>query len=140
MDLGTIANVATAAAVITGLVFGLAEIVRARREREERAAFEMVHAMLTPEWLRSVLVVHMLPDGMTGPDLEADLRKLEAAQSVSLTTITLAPCVPAAKRRMRSAIFLGTIVITRPNTCHRAGGTRSPPLASSAPRRAQMRR
>lgn len=89
MDLGTIANVATAAAVITGLVFGLAEIVRARREREERAAFEMVHAMLTPEWLRSVLVVHMLPDGMAGPDLEADPRKLEAAQSVGIILETL---------------------------------------------------
>src|SRR5215469_8848029 len=53
MDLGTIANVATAAAVITGLFFGVAEIAHARREREERAAYEVVHAMLTPEWVRA---------------------------------------------------------------------------------------
>ena len=39
MDLSTIANVATALTVITGVGFGLFEAQRSRRAREERAAF-----------------------------------------------------------------------------------------------------
>jgi hypothetical protein len=89
MDLGTIANVATAAAVIIGVVFGMAEIAHARRDREDRAAFEVVHAMLTPEWMRSVILVQSLPDGVTRSELEAEPRKLEAAQSVSVILETL---------------------------------------------------
>ena len=52
MDVGTIANLATAIAVVTGLVFGVVEIRRARQEREERAAFEVVHALMTTHWIR----------------------------------------------------------------------------------------
>ena len=89
MDLGTIANIATAAAVITGLAFGLAEMAHARREREERAAFEVVHAMLTTNWMRSVFIVQALPDAIPGADLEGDAGKLEAAQSVAITLETL---------------------------------------------------
>src|SRR5438105_3257034 len=89
MDLATIANVATAAAVIIGVVFGIAEIAHARRDREDRAAFEVVHAMLTPEWMRSVIVVQSLPDGVARGELEADPRRLEAAQSVSVILETL---------------------------------------------------
>ena len=89
MDLSTIANIATAAAVMTGVVFGMAEIAHARREREDRAAFEVVHAMLTPEWIRSVIVIQSLPDSVTRGELEADPRKLEAAQSVSVILETL---------------------------------------------------
>src|SRR6059058_1042103 len=86
MDVGTIANVATAAAVITGLVFGIIEIVHARRER---GAFEVVHAMLTPEWMRSMAIVQSLPDGVPAADLEADPNKLEAAESVGIILETL---------------------------------------------------
>ena len=89
MDVGTIANVATAAAVITGLVFGIIEIVHARREREERGAFEVVHAMLTPEWMRSMAIVQSLPDGVPAAELEADPKKLEAAESVGIILETL---------------------------------------------------
>jgi hypothetical protein len=89
MDLGTIANVATAAAVITGLAFGLAEIGHARREREERIAFEVLHAMLTPEWMRSVFVIEALPDGLSIADLNANPRALEAAHFVAVTLETL---------------------------------------------------
>jgi hypothetical protein len=89
VDLGTIANVATAAAVIIGLVFGIAEIAHARREREERGAFEVVHAMLTPEWMRSMAIVQSLPDAIPAADLEADPKKLEAAVSVGIILETL---------------------------------------------------
>jgi hypothetical protein len=89
MELGTIANVATAAAVITGVAFGLAEVARVRREREERIAFEVVHAMLTAEWIRSIFVVQGLPEGILPADIEADPRKLDAAHAVAVTLETL---------------------------------------------------
>ena len=63
MDLGTIANVATAAAVVTGVIFGIVEVAHARLERRERAAMEVLHAMMTPEYMRSVAVIHELPVG-----------------------------------------------------------------------------
>jgi hypothetical protein len=88
MDLGTMANVATAAAVITGLIFGIAEIIRTRHEREERASFEVLHAMLTPEWIRSLLVVQGLPEP-AAPDPEVDPRRLDAMQSVGIILETL---------------------------------------------------
>jgi len=89
VDLGTVANVATAAAVIIGLVFGMFEVVRARREREERAAFEVVHAMLTPEWIRSAVLVLSAPDAKAVEDLQANPKLFEAAQSVAIILETL---------------------------------------------------
>jgi hypothetical protein len=52
MDLSTLANVATALAVLTSVAFGLLEARRARKERVERAAFAAVQAILTPEWMK----------------------------------------------------------------------------------------
>lgn len=85
MDLSTIANVATAAAVITGVVFGVVEVRAARREREERAAFEVLHAILTTEWMRSVVQVQAIPADLPGEQLEANPSRLEAAQAVGIT-------------------------------------------------------
>jgi hypothetical protein len=48
VDLGTIANVATALTVLVGVAFGLVEMRRARRDRE---AFAAVQALMTPEWM-----------------------------------------------------------------------------------------
>ena len=39
MDISTIANLATAIAVVTGVIFGWFEVRHFLREREERAAF-----------------------------------------------------------------------------------------------------
>jgi hypothetical protein len=49
VDLATIANVAAALTVITGVGFGLVEAQRSRRARQERAAFAAVQAIVTPE-------------------------------------------------------------------------------------------
>jgi hypothetical protein len=62
VDLGTIANVATAIAVVTGLVFGIIEVSRSAAERRERAELEMLHSLLSADWIHSVEVVHRLPD------------------------------------------------------------------------------
>ena len=84
MDLATIANVATALTLIAGVGFGLVEAQRSRRAREERATFAAIQAILTPEWMKSMLVVHNIPDGSKASDIESDTRVLDAAQAVGV--------------------------------------------------------
>ncbi|MDQ3547074.1 MAG: hypothetical protein M3429_11265 [Verrucomicrobiota bacterium] len=83
MDLSTIANVATALTVLTGVAFGLIEMRRARRDREERAAFAAVQALMTPEWMSSSMLVASIPDGTTADELANDQRTLEAALKIA---------------------------------------------------------
>lgn len=85
MDLSTIANLATALTVLTAVIFGLVEMRRARRDREERAAFAAVQAILTPQWMRSMLIVHNMPDNATAIEIENDPRIFEAASVVGIT-------------------------------------------------------
>jgi len=84
VDLSTIANIATALTVLTAVVFGLIEMRHSRKEREERAAFVAVQAILTPAWMRSMVLVQTIPDGVTASKIEADPRILEAAQSIGI--------------------------------------------------------
>jgi hypothetical protein len=84
MDVAAIANVATALTLIAGVGFGLVEAQRSRRLRQERAAFTAVQAILTPEWMKSMVVVHSIPDGATASAIEADPRVLDAAHAVGV--------------------------------------------------------
>jgi hypothetical protein len=84
MDVATVANVATALTLIAGVSFGLVEAHRSRRLRQERAAFTAVQAILTPEWMKSMVVVHSIPDGSTASAIEADPRVLDAAHAVGV--------------------------------------------------------
>jgi hypothetical protein len=84
MDLATIANVATALTPIAGVGFGLVEAQRSRRARQDRAAFAAVRAMLTPAWMKSMVIVHSIPDGSSASAIEADARALDAAHAVGL--------------------------------------------------------
>jgi hypothetical protein len=84
MDLSTVANVATALTVITGVGFGLVEAQRSRRARQERAAYAAVQALLSPEWMKSMIVVHSIPDGSSASAIEANAGVLNAAHSVGI--------------------------------------------------------
>jgi len=84
VELSTIANVATALTVITGVAFGLVEAQRSRRARQERAAYAAVQAILSPEWMRSMITVHSIPDGSDASAIEADPVVLNAAHSVGV--------------------------------------------------------
>jgi hypothetical protein len=85
MDLSTVANVATALTVITGVGFGLVEAQRSRRAREERAAYAAVQALLSQAWMKSMIVVHSIPDGSSSSAIEANAEVLNAAHSVGVT-------------------------------------------------------
>ena len=84
MDLSTLANVATALTVIVGVAFGLLEARRIRRDREERAALEAVHALLTPAYVDSFLLVQTIRDGATVSEIQSDPKTLQAARSVGI--------------------------------------------------------
>ena len=85
MDLSTVANVATALTVITGVGFGLVEAQRSRRARQERAAYAAVQALLSQAWMKSMIVVHSIPDGSSASAIEANAEVLNAAHSVGVT-------------------------------------------------------
>ena len=87
--LSTLANLATAIAVIVGVVFGLIQVVHLRRDRHDRAALELVHAMLSADYVRSIMVVHDLPVGATVNDITGRPEVLPAAIAVGLTFETL---------------------------------------------------
>jgi hypothetical protein len=69
--------------VPTAVVFGLIEIGRARKEREERAAFVAIQAILTPAWIKSMTLVQAISKGTTPSQIEADPRLFQAAQSIA---------------------------------------------------------
>lgn len=83
MDVSTIANLATAIAVVVGLVFGILEVRHARQEREERASFEVLHAIMTSHWIDSAPIVRSLDEALTPEQLQADRTLLQAAHSVA---------------------------------------------------------
>lgn len=63
---------------------GVLELRRARSERDERAAFAAVRAIVTPEWIRSVVLVQALPDDAEIAGIESDPRTLDAVHSVGI--------------------------------------------------------
>src|SRR5213596_70026 len=56
---------------------------RARKEREERAAFIAVQAILTPAWIKSMTLVQAISEGTTPSQIEADPRLFQAVQSIA---------------------------------------------------------
>jgi hypothetical protein len=84
VDLSTVANIATALTVLTAVIFGVIEMRHARKEREERAAFVAVQAILTPAWMDSMTLVQAIAEGTTPSQIETDPRLFQAAQVHSL--------------------------------------------------------
>ncbi len=85
MDLSTLANIATALTVLTAVIFGLIEARRLRRDREERAALEAVHAMLTPAYMEFFLLIQTtLPENASTAEVESNPDTLKAARSIGL--------------------------------------------------------
>ncbi len=85
MDLSTLANIATALTVLTAVIFGLIEARRLRRDREERAALEAVHAMLTPAYMEFFLLIQItLPENASPAEVRSNPDTLKAARSIGI--------------------------------------------------------
>lgn len=82
MNIDTAANLATTLAVVIGVVFGLAELRRAVRDRRDQAAFDIVRTVQTQEVRRAVGRVLKLPDDAEPELIRRDPQLLEAALAV----------------------------------------------------------
>ena len=79
MDLATAANVATTLAVVIGVVFGIAELRRAVRDRHDQAAVEVVRSVDSPEIRRAVMKILELPHNADSDLVGRDLQVRDAA-------------------------------------------------------------
>ena len=82
MDLGTAANVATTLAVVIGVVFGLAQLRQAVRDRRDHAAVDIVRTVQTQEVRRAVGTILRLPDDVDPDVIRSDPALLDAALAV----------------------------------------------------------
>lgn len=78
MDLPTLLNAITTAAVVIGVGFGLFELRQALRARREHAAVEVVRSVESPEIRRAVLQVLTLPKDADPQVVRGDPTMLDA--------------------------------------------------------------
>ena len=82
MDLGTAANIATTLAVVIGVVFGLAELRRAVRDRRDQASIEVVRSVESPEIRRAIATILELPIDADPQAIRRDPAIVDAATLV----------------------------------------------------------
>ena len=82
MDLGALANIATTVAVIIGVVFGLAELRRSRRERRDQAALETVRQVQAQEIHEAVSRILKEPNDVDPGIINGNPELLRAAHLV----------------------------------------------------------
>jgi hypothetical protein len=60
-------------AVVVGVVFGLVQLHQLRIQREVQAGLELLGPLQTPESAEALLIMHGLPDNLTGDELRQRL-------------------------------------------------------------------
>lgn len=60
-------------AVVVGVVFGLFQLRQLRLQREDQAGIELLRPLQSPEMAEAVILVHGLPDNLTGEELRKRL-------------------------------------------------------------------
>lgn len=82
MGISEIANLATALAVIVGVVFGILQLRHMAQTRAILASAELVRAMQTPDFTNGVTVIGRLPDGADPAAVNGNPETLAAALHV----------------------------------------------------------
>jgi hypothetical protein len=82
MDAGMALDIATTSAIVFGVVFGLAQVRQAVRERRDHAAVDIVRTVQTQEVRRAVERVLRLPEGADPEVVRGDPDMLDAALAV----------------------------------------------------------
>jgi hypothetical protein len=82
VDAGNALDVATTAAIVFGVIFGLAEVRQVVRDRRDHAAVDIVRTVQTQEVRRAVELVLRLPDHADPELVRGDPDMLEAALAV----------------------------------------------------------
>ena len=73
MSLAEIANVAAAAAVVLGVIFGVAQLRQHQGQRRREASFALMRSLQTRDMLRALTVLDALPDHLGKAELEKRL-------------------------------------------------------------------
>jgi len=60
-------------AVVVGVAFGLVQLRQLREQREAQAGIELLHPLQAPESAEALLLLHGLPDNLTGEELRKRL-------------------------------------------------------------------
>jgi len=62
-------------AVVVGIIFGVVQLRQLREQREIQAGAELLRPLQSPEVAEMILLIHGLPEGLTGEQLRARLGK-----------------------------------------------------------------
>lgn len=79
VDLGLVANLATAAAVIVALAVGIGQLRQGQRQRRDQVAVELIHDLSTPDFHRGIHFIMGLPPGASAADVQRRGPELEGA-------------------------------------------------------------
>ena len=86
MDLGTIANLISAGAVVVGLVFAVVQLRQFRRTQEREACLALLRSYQTRTLARALLIVFDLPVGLSQAEVESRVGGEIATLYVLMTT------------------------------------------------------
>ncbi|MFH1277323.1 MAG: hypothetical protein ABIK65_02955 [Candidatus Eisenbacteria bacterium] len=73
MGLGVVAEVISAVALVSGIIFAAVQLRHMRAARQREAALELLHSFQTPTFARALLIVWNLPLGLGRIELEERL-------------------------------------------------------------------
>ena len=73
-------------AVVIGVAFGLFQLRQLRHQREVQAGLELLAPLQTPEIAEALLIIHALPDDLTGEELR---KRLGTRYKTTMATLGL---------------------------------------------------
>jgi len=115
MDLGTIFNLISAFALVTGLVFALIELRQHRASRKREAALLLLNSFRTADFNKALHFIFELPEGLPYPELEkAYESNADDAYTLGLTweSLGVLVCRGEISLDLVDDLFSGPIIIS----------------------------
>ena len=76
MELRDILPIITTSVITVGGIIGLVQVRHARRQRARESALHLVASFRTPEFLKAIDLVFILPDGLTKKEIDERLKDI----------------------------------------------------------------
>jgi len=86
MSWQSVLQIIETSAVVIGVAFGLVQLRQLRHQREVQAGLELLAPLQTPEVAEALLIIHDLPDNLTGDELR---KRLCAQYKSAMATLGL---------------------------------------------------
>ena len=88
--LADLSQIASAATIVGGIIFGLMQLSEYRKQRRDAIAAELMRAFMGPELAHAIALIRRLPDGVSAEELRAFGPETErAAVLVNVTFETM---------------------------------------------------